>query len=89
MARLVVLHHMAVAQLGFKCHTIAVPKSNLMQLIEFGTAVARHLKRTCLSYEIPRSVTSMYAHTPVRTAKIWTKSTFYFLKAFVSLNRND
>ena len=29
----------------------------------------------------------MYAHTPVRTAKIWTKYTFP--KAFLSLNRND
>ena len=36
-----------------------------------------------------RSVTSIYAHTPVRTAEIWTECTFHFLKAFLSLNRND
>ena len=36
-----------------------------------------------------RSVASINAHTPVRTAEIWTKCTFHFLKAFLSLNRND
>ena len=78
---------MAVAQLGFKLRNIAVLKSNLILSIEFGTAGARCLKWAYLSYEIPRSVASMYAHTPVRTAKIWTKYTFP--KAFLSLNRND
>ena len=31
----------------------------------------------------------MYAHTPVRTAEIWENYYFYFLEAFVSLNRDD
>ena len=34
----------AVAQLGFKRHTTAMLKSNLIQSIEIGTAVARCLK---------------------------------------------
>ena len=36
---------MAVARLGFKCRATAVLKSNLIQSIEFGMAVARRLKR--------------------------------------------
>ena len=35
----------AVARLGFKRRTTAVLKSNLIRSIEFGTAVARRLKR--------------------------------------------
>ena len=35
----------AVAQLGFKRRATAVPKSNLIRSVEFGTAVARRLKR--------------------------------------------
>ena len=34
-----------VARLGFKRHATAVLNSNLIQSIEFGTAVARLLKR--------------------------------------------
>ena len=34
-----------VARLGFKRRAIAVLKSNLIRAIEFGTAVARRLKR--------------------------------------------
>ena len=34
-----------VAQLGFKSRAITVLKSNLIRSIEFGTAVARRLKR--------------------------------------------
>ena len=36
---------MAVARLGFKRRATAVLKSNLIPSIEFGTAVARRLKR--------------------------------------------
>ena len=36
-----------------------------------------------------RGVASIYAHTPVRTAEIWKKYIFHFLKAFLSLNRDD
>ena len=36
---------MAVARLGFKRRATAVLKSNLIRAIEFGTAVARRLKR--------------------------------------------
>ena len=36
----------AVARLGFKRRATAVPKSNLIQSIEFGTTVARRLKWT-------------------------------------------
>ena len=35
----------AVARLGFKRRATAVLKSNLIRSIEFGTAVARRLKR--------------------------------------------
>ena len=35
----------AVARLGFKRRATALLKSNLIQAIEFGTAVARRLKR--------------------------------------------
>ena len=37
---------------------------------------------------IARSVASMYAHTPVRTAEIWIFF-FNFEKVFLSLNRDD
>ena len=37
--------YMAVARLGFKRPARAVLKSNLIRSIEFGTAVARRLKR--------------------------------------------
>ena len=36
---------MAVARLGFKRRATAVLKSNLIRSIEFGTAIARRLKR--------------------------------------------
>ena len=36
-----------------------------------------------------RNVVCMYAHTPMHTAEIWGKKRFfYFLKAFLSLNRD-
>ena len=38
-------YYTAVAQLGFKRRATAALKSNLIQLIEFGTTVARRLKR--------------------------------------------
>ena len=37
--------YMAVARLGFKRRATAVLKLNLIRSIEFGTAVARRLKR--------------------------------------------
>ena len=40
-----VYFYTAVARLGFKRRATAVLKSNLIRLIEFGTAVARRLKR--------------------------------------------
>ena len=38
-----------------------------------------------------RRVASIYAHSPMRTAKIWKRNIlyFYFLKAFFSLDRDD
>ena len=39
----------AVARLGFTRHTTAVLKSNLIQSIEFGTAVARRLKQALVA----------------------------------------
>ena len=36
-----------------------------------------------------RGVASIYPHTPVRTAEIWKIYNFHFLKAFLSLNRDD
>ena len=39
----------AVARIGFKRRATAVLKSNLIRSIEFGTAVARRLKRALLS----------------------------------------
>ena len=39
------LCYTAVARLGFKRRATAVLKSNLIQSIEFGTAVAQRLKR--------------------------------------------
>ena len=40
---------MAVARLGFTRRTTAVLKSNLIQSIEFGTAVARRLKQALVA----------------------------------------
>ena len=42
----------AVARLDFKRRTTAVLKSNLIRSIEFGTAVARRLKRAYAILEI-------------------------------------
>ena len=44
-----------------------------------------------LSYQLSlnRGVASIYAHTYVGTAEISKKTYFYFLKAFLSLNRDD
>ena len=44
MARIDLLHGL-VARLGFKRRTTVMLKSNLIRSIEFGTAVARRLKR--------------------------------------------
>ena len=44
-ARQALLRYTAVARLGFKRRATAVLKSNLILSIEFGTAVARRLKR--------------------------------------------
>ena len=38
---------------------------------------------------LARSVASINAHTPVRTAEIWKKILYFFLKAFLSLNWDD
>ena len=40
-------------------------------------------------YEKARSVASIYSHTPVCTAAIWQIFLYFFLKAFLSLNRDD
>ena len=44
-ARQGLLCYSTVARLGFKCRATVVLKSNLIRSTEFGTAVARHLKR--------------------------------------------
>ena len=48
-ARQSVPRYRAVARLGFKRCAIAALKSNLIRSIEFGTAVARRLKRALYS----------------------------------------
>ena len=39
-----------VARLGFKRRATTVPKSNLIRSVEFGTALARRLKRAYDTY---------------------------------------
>ena len=60
----------AVARLGFKRRATAVLKSNLIRSIEFGTAVARRLKRNLIAW---RSFVALAFHQDKR---IDNKTTF-------------
>ena len=55
----------AVARLGFKRRATAVLKSNLIRSIEFGTAVARRLKRALLSNASMRCRITQFARESV------------------------
>ena len=62
----------AVARLGFKRRATAVLKSNLIRSIEFGTAVARRLKRASSANEHSFDVWFLF--------QIWNTHSLWFWK---------
>ena len=70
-------------------HTVSSSKEcSLYSLVVRVSFLHRLWECGCLTC---RSVASIYAHSPVRTAKIWKRNILYlyFLKAFLSLDWDD